>query len=301
MSGINPLHVANTVKAREIYLASTKPDMARADWRQEVLRARQLILEALRASKYFSDIDGALRSCGGHNLVFRHLLAPPVSQDQFKLLCPLWKKASENKRRPLSADVATAISAVIKTRLNNDLVRWKRANRQITRRDVTDLLRAVSALMAAQSFSTGQRKRMAIRQEKSVVDLLAAHGWTRLKSKTIHTTGAIPSKHFMHKTRFVSGKTGKQEVDIACGLKDTYVLAMECKVTNDETNSVKRINDVLKKAAAWKAQWGAFVVTAALLEGVIAAKDAQRLSDNDVEVFWSHDLPTFQAWLAAQT
>lgn len=105
----------------------------------------------------------------------------------------------------------------------------------------------------------------------------------------------------MHKTRFVSGKTGKQEVDIACGLKDTYVLAMECKVTNDETNSVKRINDVLKKAAAWKAQWGAFVVTAALLEGVIAAKDAQRLSDNDVEVFWSHDLPTFQAWLAAQT
>ena len=50
----------------------------------------------------------------------------------------------------------------------------------------------------------------------------------------------------MHKTRFAA-KTRPQEVDIACGLQGTFVLAIECKVTNDETNSVKRINDVLKR------------------------------------------------------
>ena len=93
------------------------------------------------------------------------------------------------------------------------------------------------------------------------------------------------------------GTTTHQEVDIACGLRGTYVLAMECKVTNDETNSVKRINDVIKKAQAWKDHWGNFVITAALLQGVIAPKDIQRLTDNGIEVFWSHDLGTFERWL----
>ena len=75
---------------------------------------------------------------------------------------------------------------------------------------------------------------------------------------------------------------------------------MECKVTNDETNSVKRINDVLKKATAWQAHWGSFVRTAALLQGVIAFKDVERLLEANVEVFWSHDLTKFEDWLTAQ-
>ena len=102
----------------------------------------------------------------------------------------------------------------------------------------------------------------------------------------------------MHKTRFAT-KTRPQEVDVACGLKGTFVLAMECKVTNDETNSVKRVNDVLKKATAWHDHWGSFVRTAAVLEGVVAPKDVQRLTDAKVEVFWSHDLEEFRKWLSA--
>jgi len=49
-----------------------------------------------------------------------------------------------------------------------------------------------------------------------------------------------------------------------------------------------------------KDHWGSFVVTAALLQGVIAPKDVQRLSDANVKVFWSHDLSHFMAWLDAQ-
>jgi len=100
----------------------------------------------------------------------------------------------------------------------------------------------------------------------------------------------------MHKTRFAT-KDRPQEVDVACGLNRTYVLAIECKVTNDETNSVKRINDVLNKANAWKDHWGNFIVTSALLQGVVAPKDVQRLTDSNVEVFWSHDLEKFLAWI----
>ncbi len=76
---------------------------------------------------------------------------------------------------------------------------------------------------------------------------------------------------------------------------------MECKVSNDQTNSVKRINDVLKKSAAWKTHWGSFVKTGALLQGVIAAKDVARLIDDGVEVFWSHDLAALDEWIDTQS
>ena len=114
---------------------------------------------------------------------------------------------------------------------------------------------------------------------------------------TIDTRAAIPPKHYMNKTRFATATTTAQEVDIACGFSGSYVAAMECKVTNDPTNSVKRINDVLKKAAAWKLHWGSFVETAALLQGVIKPTDVQRLTDEGVKVFWSHDLDEFADWV----
>lgn len=106
----------------------------------------------------------------------------------------------------------------------------------------------------------------------------------------------LPAMHYMHKTRFAT-RTRPQEVDIACGLGKSIVLAMECKVTNDRTNSVKRVNDILKKASAWQDHWGSFIETAALLQGVVAEKDVARLVAARVHVFWSHDLDSFAIWL----
>ena len=88
-----------------------------------------------------------------------------------------------------------------------------------------------------------------------------------------------------------------QEVDIACGLSNGRVLAMECKVSNDPTNSIKRANDVLKKAPAWQAHWGSFVVTAAMLQGVFAHNEPLRLIHGNVRVFWSHDHESFTSWV----
>ena len=130
-----------------------------------------------------------------------------------------------------------------------------------------------------------------------MVAMLQGEGWKKLPSKLIDTRATVPPKTFMHKTRFATATTAHQEVDIACGLNRSYVVALECKVTNDETNSVKRVNDVLKKATAWKTHWGSFVMPAALLQGVIAPKDVQRLTDAGVQVFWSHDLDEFRNWL----
>ena len=50
----------------------------------------------------------------------------------------------------------------------------------------------------------------------------------------------------------------------------------------------------------WKTHWGSFVKPAALLQGVIAAKDVERLIDENVLVFWSHNLDEFAAWVDSQ-
>lgn len=293
---IDPKHVANAAQARALYLDNLKPDEASADWTYAKFLARKIVINSLRASNRLRDIEGALMKSGGHTLVYRQMLAPPMSQDQFKLVCKAWNKGSENGDRPLKGAAAVAVSQAIIKRFDRGLIALARGDR----RNIASLLRVTATLMAVQKVATSRRSRLAFEQEYAVVQMLESDGWTKLPSRLIDTRAAVPPKSFMRKTRFATATTAPQEVDIACGLHKSYVLAMECKVTNDETNSVKRINDVLKKASAWKSHWGSFVMTAALLQGVVAAKDVQRLDDAGVHVFWSHKLHEFRAWLASQ-
>ena len=297
---IDPAHVENASRARALYLESLRPDMSRADWHATVREARKLVAMALRVSRYLKDIAGALELNCGHGLVFRHLLAPPVSQDQFSLLCESWSKSAENGSKRIKRPVAKAAEAVILARLDPGRVKWLRTGRAPTRLEISTLLTVVATLIAQQRMATAGRTALALEQESAVVTLLEGAGWTKLPSKAIDERAQVPPRHFMRKTRFAAGPKAHQEVDIACGLPSGYVLAMECKVTNDVTNSVKRLNDVIKKAVAWKVQWGRTVITAALLQGVVSPKDVQRLSEHQIEVFWSHDLAAFLAWLVAR-
>jgi hypothetical protein len=295
---IEERHVENAKKARELYLDNLKPSEARADWHFALRESRRLAAKALRDSQCLSDIAGALKKNGAHNLVFRQMLAPPVSQDQFKLRCHAWSKTSENDGTPVPSAKAIEILQALLERIDSAAVRWKG---RLPRRDEMRLfLSIVPTLLALQRVSTARRKRLAFEQEFAVVEMLENDGWIKLPSKLIDERAAVPTRHFMHKTRFATATTTPQEVDIACGLKGSYVLAMECKVTNDETNSIKRINDVLKKAESWKSHWGSFVSTAALLQGIIKPRDVQRLTDANVEVFWSHDLDAFKTWVTSR-
>jgi hypothetical protein len=290
----------HAAKAKKLYLDARDPNEGAEDWRLALREARSVLWKALRASDYLADTAKALKVTGAHMLALRHFLAPPISQDQFKLLCPDWSKATEKSGSPVKGPSADVIAATIRVWRDRSLSRWLDEGRKPTGAEIREVLLALAPLIAAQNVATARRNRLAAKQEQAVIALLEAMGWSRLPSRLIDTRASVPERHFMHKTRFATATTAPQEVDVACGLRNTVVLAMECKVTNDETNSVKRINDIIKKAEAWKTHWGSFVITAALLEGVIAAKDVKRLLDHNVRVFWSHDLDTFSAWLDAQ-
>lgn len=297
---IDPKHVRNALKARELYLDNMKPAGAAADWHYAKRQARKLVAKTLRESEFLQNISLSLQNSSEHTAILRQMLAPPMSQDQFKLVCSSWSKTAENTGRGLSPEIALEVADTLIERLDPALAPWMFGGDGPRLRQIATLLRVVSTLMAIQKLATARRGRLSFEQEYAVEILLEGGGWTKLPSKLIDTRAAVPEKSFMRKTRFATDTTAHQEVDIACGLQKSYVLAMECKVTNDETNSVKRVNDVLKKAAAWKNHWGSFVITAALLQGVVAPKDVQRLTDAGVLVFWSHDLEEFKAWIEAQ-
>ncbi|SEH35989.1 XamI family restriction endonuclease [Magnetospirillum fulvum] len=300
VESLKSFHAARAAEAKRLYQEARDPVESAKDWRAELRAARQVLARALRASDYFADVASALRENGGHMLALRHVMAPPISQDQFKLLCPDWSKGSENNDKPVAPGVAVAVAATFGAWRDRHLTRWLDTGRRPTRVEMREILLTLAPLIANQTVATSRRNRLAARQEQAVVALLERKGWARLPSSLIDRRAAVPERHFMHKTRFATATAAPQEVDVACGLRNTVVLAMECKVTNDETNSVKRVNDVLKKAEAWKTHWGSFVITAALLDGVIAAKDVERLIDAKVRVFWSHDLDSFSAWLDDQ-
>lgn len=293
-------HAAEAAAAKQIYIESRTPAADMADWAAALRGARAQIAETLRASHYLTNVTAALISSGKHSLVLRHLTAPPISQDQFALICKQWKKASEKTGRKVPRAAAAAVALAFDARRSKPLTAWLDADRVPQAQELRRLLWSIAPLIASQQLQTVQRTRSAAAQEGAVVKLLTQKGWIQLPPKKIDTLGALAFLHFSHKTRFATKSVTPQEVDLALGLKGTVVLAMECKVSNDGTNSIKRVNDVLKKSAAWKAHWGNFVRTAALLQGVIEVKDVCRLLDDDVEVFWSHNLPAFEAWLDAQ-
>ena len=290
----------NAVLARKLYVEGTDCEGEAADWAAALEETRLKVVAALAASNNLHDLRSALETDGRHMLIFRHLLAPPKSQDQFKLLCDQWSKSSEKSGRPQSATTTPSVEKVLLQWMDRRIAPWLIANRQPTDVESELLIERVTSFIAPKINETNKRNRLSAEQERAVVRLLIGLGWSQIPSITIDKRAAIPPKHFMNKTRFATATTTAQEVDIACGFNSSYVAAIECKVTNDTTNSVKRINDVLKKAAAWKAHWGSFVETAALLQGVIKPEDVQRLSDEGVKVFWSHDLEKFATWVRSR-
>ncbi len=259
--------------------------------------ARRQIFSALKASNHLSDIASALEESGTHMATFRSLTAPPISQDQFKLSCKEWPKGTEKSGKPLKMEQARASARAIESKLDRTLARWKSSSRKPTRREIHKLVHATEITLARQQFETIRRNDLAAQQEGAFVELLEELGWQKLPSKVIDERADLPRKTYMHKAKFAT-RTRPAEVDVACGFGGTVVLATECKVTNDQTNSVKRINDILKKAESWRAHWGSFVQTAALLDGVIHPKDIERLLEAQVRVFWSHKMHELRVFLS---
>ena len=301
MSGAPPgsvqtYHLAASQKAVQIYVAGMAPAPLAEEWRRVCKAVRRDILRTLVETNGLRDLQSSLTKTGRHLLVLRHLFAPPISQDQLKLILPSYPKGAEKNATKLTKVAADEFAAAFAARRDPALTAWLGTNSNPRRPQIKRLLHTLTPMISSQIFNTVRRNRLSDEQEKAVEALLAAKGWTKTPSATVNNTSDLAPEHFMRKTRCKT-RTATKEVDIACGVNPSLIMAMECKVSNDATNSVKRVSDVMDKTKAWHDQWGGFIQTAALLQGVIAYKDVARLLDSNVLVFWSHDLQPLSDWL----
>jgi hypothetical protein len=69
-------------------------------------------------------------------------------------------------------------------------------------------------------------------------------------------------------------------------------MAIECKVSNSSTNSIKRLNnDAAVKAVRWIEKFGSDqVVPVAMLSGVFKLLNLVQAQEKGVTIFWAHDL-----------
>lgn len=295
---VRAYHHAASVTAIQIYIAGMAPEPLAAEWRTVCRLVRREILKTLIETEYLRDLSASLTTTGRHLLVLRHLFAPPISQDQLKLILPSYPKGAEKNSTKLSKAAADGFAWEFARRRDPALTAWLAGNSDPSRPQVRRVLHTLTPMISSQIFNTMRRNRLSNEQEQAVEDLLVAKGWAKAVSVAVNNPSDLAPNHFMRKTRCKT-RTATKEVDIACGVNPSLLMAMECKVSNDATNSVKRVSDVMDKTKAWNDKWGGFIQTAALLQGVVAYKDVARLLDSDVLVFWSHDLQPLSDWLDA--
>jgi hypothetical protein len=288
-------HLAHSATARELYTSGLDPALAGRAWKQSLTAAERAVHDTLVATQGLTNIVSALREGGRHVEVLRYLMGPPLSQDQFRLVCPEWSKTSEKDDRPLTETAANAVAAAFQAR--RDRQRTDSILAGGADADVARAIAATASMIAMRAYQTERRNFLSAAQESAVTDALDGLRLQRLASVRIDEPGVLTQGSYMHKTLFATADGSAHEVDVAVGLKQGRILALECKVSNDGTNSIKRANDVLKKAKAWKDQWGELVRTGAMLEGVYNQNEIKRLLEAGVELFWSHALGEFVEWV----
>ena len=92
---------------------------------------------------------------------------------------------------------------------------------------------------------------------------------------------------------------GEHNADIVVGLRDSRILAIECKGSNSEINSRKRINkEVAQDALDWVRRFGSDnLVPAAAIQGVFSPRYILQAQETPVVFFWGHRLDDLSAFI----
>jgi len=277
-------------EAKELYQTTLDPTVLQPAWLEAVDHSVSELRSLIGASENLTNIAAALRQSGSHMRALRHLLAPPLSQDQFKLACPEWTKSTEKSGIAIKAEAAELIAGRVREWLEPAHLSAIADGKSF------DLLGA-AYLMARQEYETKKRIKLARRQEEEICAVLDELGFSKGESRFVNEPGSLEKNEYLLATKFATADNSAHEVDVAVGLPGKMILAIECKVSNDATNSIKRTNDVIKKSEAWRRQWGNFVITGALIQGVFKPTEIVRMEGSDIVVFWSHALDEFRSWI----
>ncbi len=226
---------------------------------------------------------------------FRYLAAPPISQDDLKVLADA-RSLSKGHLQNSPEDVQRLIG-VVRQVLDRRRFAWVVENREPTEAERNAAVMASAALIVASRTQTRRRTIGKDQQEAMVKEALKALGFAEVASRKIPNISHAPAPGEFCGESVLGTRKG----DIIVRLWDHRTMPIECKVSNSSTNSVKRLNnDAAVKAASWKLDFGLRqVVPTAVLSGVYKLHNLLDAQDRGLTLFWAHDLKPLTEWIAS--
>ncbi len=225
----------------------------------------------------------------------RYLAGPPISDDDLQVIADVDSMApGVLKKNPKAL---RKVFEVIERVIDPKRFPWMAAGGTPTDQQREAALLASSVLLAAQRIATERRNEGKENQETKVKDYLRSLGYAEVPAVAINTIVKGPqAMQFCAECQL-----GERKADVVVRLHDTRLMAIECKVSNSATNSVKRLNnDAAVKAVYWIKQFGAAqVVPAAALAGVFKVLNLEQAQSIGLSLFWSHDLDKLGAFIAS--
>ena len=222
----------------------------------------------------------------------RYLAGPPISVDDLTILADASLSAVQIKRDPASAQ---RIIETILLGLDRERFPWLAENREATESERKTAVIASAALIASQRVRTSRANDSPARQQGLVRDVLKAAKFDEDNRKEIPNLSAAPALgHFCGESIL-----GTRKADVVVRLWDGRVLAAECKVSNSQVNSIKRLtNDAAVKARIWRDDFGAAnIVPCAVLAGVFGLRHLKVSQERGLALFWSHSIDEMMTFI----
>jgi len=216
----------------------------------------------------------------------RYLAGPPISDDDLQVIADVDSIAPGILKK--DPEALRKVFSVIERVIDPYRFPWMEGGNAPTAQQKEAALLASSLLLAAQRIATERRMEGKDSQETKVKDYLRTLGFTEVPAETINTIVKGPqAMQFCAECQL-----GERKADVVVRLHDTRLMALECKVSNSSTNSVKRLNnDAAVKAQYWLKVFGTSqVVPAAVLSGVFKVMNLEQAQSRGLALFWSHDL-----------
>jgi hypothetical protein len=239
--------------------------------------------------------DAALAVLTDPNLLhaFRYLAGPPISEDDLRVLA---EAVFTPSRLRDDEDMVRRIIEVVRAGLDRRRFPWVTEAREPTESERSGAVLASAAMIATSRMSTSRRSEGKGRQEALVEEALVAAQMKKVPTRPIQTMNQAPKPgEFCRESQL-----GSRKADFIIGLYDDRLLALECKVSNSEINSIKRLNnDAASKATTWLKEFGnKNVVPSAVLSGVFKRRHLLRAQDEQgCTIFWAHDITSMIQWI----
>ena len=225
--------------------------------------------------------------------VLRYLSGPPVSADDLKVLLQVKSlTASQFRAEP---ELVDRLMDFVRDWHDRRRFPWLNEPWEPEEHDRNAAIMATTALLAMRRLETMRRNTGKAFQERLVAMQLRDSDFKQVQTREVKTLNDAPrAGEFCRESLF-----GSRKADFIVGLPDGRTMALECKVSNSATNSIKRLNnDAAVKATTWRSDFGTVqVVTAAVLGGVYAMRNLVDAQKRGLTLFWAHDLAAMVDWI----